>query len=73
MDGNVKVFVSRVQDIYGHALAPPTNVLNLVVHSTPPPPPAVAVTSPANGAVFNANQSFAIRGTVTSSTSAAVW
>ena len=33
MDGNVRVFVSRVQDIYGHALSP-TNVINLVVHST---------------------------------------
>ncbi|MGA2541554.1 MAG: Ig-like domain-containing protein, partial [Verrucomicrobiota bacterium] len=68
MDGNVKVFVSRVQDIYGHALSPPTNVINLVVHSTPPPPPAVAITSPASGALLNANQSFFIRGTATSAT-----
>jgi len=68
MDGNVKVFVSRVQDIYGHVLSPPTNVINLVVHSTPPPPPVVAITSPANGALLNANQSFFIRGTATSAT-----
>jgi len=65
MDGNVKVLISRVQDIYGHALSP-TNVLNLVVHSTPPPPPVVTLASPANGALLTNNAGFVIRGTVTS-------
>ena len=66
MDGNVNVLVSRVQDIYGHAVSPPTNVLSLVVHSARPSPPGVAITSPTNGARLNASQSFAIGGTISS-------
>ena len=66
MDGNVQVDVSGGQDIYGHAISTPTNVLNLVVHSTKPLPPGVAITSPANGALLSASQSFAIGGTITS-------
>jgi hypothetical protein len=51
MDGNVPVFVSRVQDIYGHALSPRPMSSTLVVHSTPPPPPVVTITNPANNAL----------------------
>jgi hypothetical protein len=66
MDGNVAVWVSRAQDIYGHVLSPATNVITLVVHSTPPPAPVVAITNPANGTLLTNNQSFAIRGTLSS-------
>jgi hypothetical protein len=66
MDGNVNVLISRATDIYGHALTPATNVLGLVVRSTPPPPPVVVLTSPGNGAHLPANSTFTIVGAATS-------
>ena len=65
MDGTVQVFVSRVQDVYGHVLTA-TNATNLIVHSTPPPAPLVTLTKPTNGAIFSASSSFALNAAVTS-------
>ncbi|HWD18888.1 MAG TPA: immunoglobulin domain-containing protein [Verrucomicrobiae bacterium] len=55
MDGNVQVFISAAQDPLGNALAL-SNPLTLVVKSTPPALPFVAITAPANGAVLVTGQ-----------------
>ena len=71
MDGQVQVFISGAQDTFGRSLAL-TNPITLLVKSTPPTLPTVAILSPTNGASFDSSPGIVVTAAASSTNATGV-